>query len=407
MGPYLGAIATNAAQSLGQSYIYPFGIEVNPESLFAYVLSFSVILQVFLFPLLGAIADYTHRKKQIMLSAALIGSLSTIGMYFVEGARYELAAILLIIANLAYGAAIVMYNAFLNDLVEEEHRDTVSSKGYAYGYLGGGLLLLLNLILITFSDEIGIDSGLAVRISLASAGVWWLVFSYFPFKHLKQRDSQKKLPKGKSYIGQGFATLSQTFKELKHHPKAVRFLLAYLFYNDGIQTVIAMAAVFGANEIGLDDSTLIMAILMVQLVAYIGALAFDKIAKRIGTKQAIMFSLIIWTVSVLYAYLAMDDVYGFFGMAFVVAIVLGGSQALSRSLFSKYIPKEKEAEFFGFYEVSERGTSWIGPLIFGLMLQYTSSYRLAILSLVVFFVIGFTILIGLKKPSNREISTSS
>jgi len=399
MGPYLGVVATAAAEANGSRFIYPLGIEVNPESLYAYILSVSVVLQVIVFPVLGAIADYTHRKKQIMLLSAGVGSAATIGMYFIEGDRYELASILLIVANFCYGASVVMYNAFLNDLVPEERRDTVSSRGYAYGYLGGGILLLINLGLISFADSLNIDKSMAVRISLCSAGIWWLVFSYSPWKHLRQRRPLKKMPEGRGYIGQGVKTLSETFKELKYHPKAVRFMLAYLFYNDGIQTVIAMAAVFGSKEIGLSDDVLIIAILMVQIVAYLGAIMFARLAKKYGTKEAVMLSLIVWTVSVLYAFFAMNDVYGFFGMAFVVAIVLGGSQALSRSLFSKYIPKEKEAEFFGFYEVSERGTSWIGTMLFGLMLQYTDSYRYAILSLIIFFVIGFIILIGLKKPS--------
>ncbi len=400
MGPYLGTIATKAAELQNSLYIYPLGIEVNPESLFAYVLSLSVILQVLVFPLLGAIADYTHRKKQIMLSMAFIGSVSTMLMYFITGSNYIFASILLIIANFAYGASIVMYNAYLNDLVPENKRDSVSSKGYAYGYLGGGILLALNLGLITFADELSIDTSIAVRISLASAGAWWLIFSYFPWKNLKRRRSLKELPDSETYLSQGLKSLSKTFRELKDYPQAVRFLLAYLFYNDGIQTVIAMAAVFGANELGIDDSTLIIAILMVQLVAYFGALLFARISQKTGAKTAITISLYIWIASVIYAYLFMEDTLGFFIMAFVVAIVLGGSQALSRSLFSKYIPKEKEAEFFGFYEISERGTSWIGTMLFGLTLQYTDSYRIAILSLLVFFVIGLSILYGLKKPNN-------
>lgn len=407
IGPYLGSVASTAAADAGTEFLYPFGLSIKPASLYAYIISLSVILQVLALPLLGAIADYTHRKKQIMLSMAGLGGIATLLMFFVEGGKYELASILLIVANFSYGASIVMYNAFLNDLVPEDRRDHASSRGYAYGYLGGGVLLMINLALITFAEDLGLNQGMAVRISLASAGAWWLLFSYSPSKNLRNRRPQKEIPRGKNHITQGFATLKETFKELKHHPQAVRFLVAYLFYNDGIQTVIAMAAVFGAEEIRLDDSTLIIAILMVQIIAYFGALWFNKLSKQIGTKNAVMFSLLIWTLSVLYAFFFMADVYGFFGMAAVVAIVLGGSQALSRSLYSKYIPEDKEAEFFGFYEVSERGTSWIGTLLFGLMLQYTSSYRYAILSLIIFFVIGFSILMTLKEPGKKSEASVS
>ncbi|GAB5466359.1 MAG: MFS transporter [Candidatus Kapaibacteriales bacterium] len=403
MGPYLSTIAENAAVANSSTYIYPFGIQILPGSLFAYVISVSVILQVFALPFLGAVADFTHRKKDIMLGAAAVGSLATVCMFFIVDTAYLLGAMLLIISNFSYGVSIVMYNAYLNDIAPKEERDTISSKGFAWGYLGGGLLLLVNLALITFHESLGIGKGMAVRISLSSAGVWWLLFSIFPLRNLRKYKPTRNVPEGKTLVGTGFSSIKSTLRDLKKYPKAVSFLLAYLFYNDGVQAVIAMASVYGSKEVGMDESQLIGAILMVQVVAIFGALGFNKVAKLSGTLNAILFSIIIWLAAVVYAYLLLDTAVDFYIMAFVVALVMGGSQALSRSLFSRLIPEEKEAEFFGFYEISERGTSWIGTALFGIVLQLSGSYRYAILSLVVFFVIGIILLLRMRSRYREAV----
>jgi len=391
LGPYLNVIARNAADAEG--LIYPLGLPIYAESLFGYVISLSVLLQVIVLPIIGAIADFTRLKKQLLGVFAYIGSFATMGMYFLEGDSYALGAVLLLISNLSFGASIVMYNAFLSDLAEEERRDAVSSVGWAFGYLGAGLMLLLNLILYSNADEFGIDSGFAVRISLCSAGVWWALFTVIPMLLLKVRIPAKTLPKGESYLSNGFKTLYQTFKNAKHYPKTLWFLAAYIFYNDGVQAVITFAAVFGAEELKLEQSSLISAILLVQFVAFFGAIGFNYIAKWLGTKEAILLSLIIWIICVVYAYGWLETEFEFYLLAVGIAFVLGGTQALSRSLFSKMIPNGKEAEYFSLYEISERGTSWLGSFVFALSLQLTHSYRFAILSLIAFFVIGLILLL--------------
>jgi len=308
--------------------------------------------------------------------------------------------VLFIVANLAFGASIVFYNSYLPDIASEDERDRVSSYGWAMGYLGGGILLALNLAFFTFSDSLGVPSSLAVRINLASAGVWWLGFSFLTWKRLRPRHAARALPAGESYVSIGFKQLFKTFSEVKHFPETLRFLLAYFLYNDGIQTVIAVASTFAAAPLiqgGLEmgQQTLIAVILMIQFVAFFGALFWGRLAGWIGAKQSVVVSLVIWAGVVIYAY---GGLYGptrvaqFFVLGIFIALVMGGSQAISRSMFAQMVPTGKEAEFFSFYEISERGTSWIGPLVFGLANQLFGNLRIAILSLIFFFIMGLILL---------------
>ncbi|MEK6409582.1 MAG: MFS transporter [Acidobacteriota bacterium] len=394
LGPYLTGIAKAAAESLGESntFVYPLGIKVFYGSFFPYVVALSVGLQMVFLPILGAIADSSHRKKQMLALFAYLGSFATVGLYFLQGANYLLGGGLFVLANLSYGASLVFYNSFLPDIASAEDRDRVSSVGWAIGYLGGGVLLALNLYLFSKAESFGLTPGQAVRISLASSGAWWAVFTLIPLSTLKNRLPVKAPPAGQNYVAAGFKQLRHTISTARRYPQTLLFLIAYLFYNDGIQAVIALASVFGAEELKLDQSTLVQVILLVQFAAFFGALLFNWVAKAIGNKRAIMVSLVIWTGVLIYAYGLLQTRLQFFILGAVIAIVLGGSQALSRSVYSLMIPKGQEAEYFSLYEVSDKGTSWLAPLMFGLALQFTGSYRIAILSLIVFFIVGFTLL---------------
>ncbi len=391
LGPYLTTITGNAADVSG--FVYPFGIPILAGSFFPYMVALSVLLQVFFLPVLGAVADYSYRKRQFLAVFAYIGAFATMAMYFLKGDNYLMGGFLLLVANLSFGAAIVFYNAFLPDIASADDRDKVSSQGWALGYLGGGLLLLLNMLFLMFlAEPMGVSTGDAVRISLASAGVWWAIFTIIPLLTLRRRRAIKALPPGERYATIGFKQLGNTLRQLPSYPQTLLFLLAYLLYNDGIQTVISMSAVFGSAELGLSESTLAGLILMVQFVAFLGALGFGYVARWTGAKRAILYSLIIWLSVTLYTYAFLQTTVQFFILGFVIAIVLGGSQALSRSLFSHMIPRGREAEYFSLYEVSERGTSWLGPLLFGITLQQTGSYRYSILSIALFFALGLAIL---------------
>jgi len=392
LGPYIQALAEAATEPFRV-----FGTAIQPGAIYPAAVSLSVILQVFFLPLLGTIADYTHLKKRMLLAFAYTGAFATILLFFVRadmpaiGTRGAVVAgsLLFIIANLAFGAAIVFYNSFLPQIASPDKRDEVSSKGWAIGYLGGGLLLLLNLLLLMVMD----DTALAVRISMASAGVWWLAFTFlFPQRRLIQRAPSRSRGEVNLFT-HGIKQIFHTFGELwNRYPMTLRYLIAYLIYNDGIQTVIVVAAAFAADELGVPAQTILILVLMIQFVAFGGALLFGRIARRIGAKKAIMVSLVVWSGIVIYAYLFLNNQTQLFVMGAVLALVLGGSQALSRSLFSQMIPPEQEAEYFGFYEISERGTSWLGTAAFALAVQLTGSQRIAIVSLIIFFVLGLLLL---------------
>lgn len=397
-GPYLTEITQQAVGANGVVVgLGPFGA-ITAKSFFPTCVSLAVFLQIFLLPVLGSIADYSNLKKKMMALFCYIAVVATCLLFFVAGGLYWLGGLLFIVANLSFGAAVVFYNAFLNEITTEDQRDKVSSRGFAYGYLGGGLLLGLNFLLVKSAPGLGLDAYMAVRLSLLSAGVWWGGFALVTFARLKTRATEKSLPPGKTYLTIGFSELGRTFRELRRLRHTLRYLIGYLFFNDGIQTVISMASVFMAQELfiarGLktDQSFLLGIFLMVQFVAIFGALLFERLAYAIGTKSAILISLVSWAGVVIYGYGFLYSTSQAWAMGAVIAIVLGGSQALSRSLFSRMIPTGREASFFGIYEVSERGTSWMGPLVFGAVVAATNSYRQAMLSLIVFFVVGMIVL---------------
>lgn len=448
LGPYLTSITEAASNSEG--LIFLGNIPIAFGSYFAFLVSASVLFQVTFLPVLGALSDYSHLRKQLMMFFSTLGAVSTILMFFITPGLHLLGGLLFIIANVSFGAGVVFYNAYLPDIASEDQRDSVSARGFAMGYLGGGLLLLLNLIMFMFSDSIGLSAGMVARISLASAGFWWLGFSLITFKALKTRHTPRDLPPGENYLTVGFSQLASllevptsavtillllpllipvlffsnlpvTFvllpalgpivvlilfivRKSRTLPEAMKFMVAYLLYNDGIQTVIAVAAIFAAQEIGMGQTQLILVVLMIQFVAFGGAHMFNYFASKMGAKKAIIVSLIIWSIIIIYTYLGMRNFavieslgipqaeLEFWVVGFVIALVLGGSQALSRSLFAQMIPDDQEAEFFSFYEVSERGTSWMGTFVFGAANQVFGSMRVAILFVIFFFIAGLILL---------------
>lgn len=453
---YLTAVAEAASQATG-GYIYLGTIPIHYNSFFSFFISASVLLQVTFLPILGALADYSHLRKQLLIFFALVGATATLLMFFIGPGGHWYGGVLLLVSNVAVGASYVFYNAYLPSIASEDQRDHVSASGFAMGYAGGGLLLLLNLILYLFGESLGLDDAMVARISLASAGVWWLGFSLITFRTLRARHAVRALPAGQSYLTIGFSQLGQLMnvspaviaglmalpllvpvllltvgllpvgpaglqlplallpalgpivvlvifliRKARELPEAAKYLLAYLLFNDGIQTVIVVTSIFAAQELDLPATNLILVVLMIQFVGFGGAYLFSGLARRVGARNAILASLVVWSAVVIYAFFGMKSqtlVAGmeqrhleFYLLAFVVALVLGGSQALSRSLFSQMIPKDQEAEFFSFYEISERGTSWMGTFLFGAVNQVYGSMRLGLLSLIFFFVVGLALL---------------
>jgi UMF1 family MFS transporter len=406
MGPYLTAIAKSAADASG--YVHPLGIPVYAPSFYSYMVALSVIFQVLVLPVVGAIADYGRRKKQVLAATAYFGAAVTMAMFFLEGKQYLLGGMLFVISNLSFGASMVIYNSFLPEIAPLEERDAVSSKGFAIGYLGGGLLLALNLVLLLKAESLGVTRGLAVRISLASAGAWWAIFTIPTLLALRNRGPARALAAGQSAVGTVLRQLAHTAAEVRKYPQTLTFLIAYLLYNDAIQTVLTLASQFGSDELHISESNLTLAILMVQFVAFPGSIAFSWLANAITAKRAVIVSLVIWTGTLVYIYAAVKTTVQFFVMAAIVAVVMGGSQALSRSLYAQIIPKGREAEYYSVYEISDKGTSWMCPIFFGLAMQFTHSYRLAVLSLIVFFIAGLLVLLKVDmEQGERDVAMAA
>ncbi|MEU7655554.1 MFS transporter [Micromonospora taraxaci] len=409
LGPFLTTVAEVAAGcELGadscDGFVYPLGIKVAAGSYYPYLISLSVFLTVFVLPVIGAIADRSAHKKRLLGGAAFTGAGATIAMAFVTGDRYLLGGALFLVANISFGAAIVVYNSFLPQLGGPDERDGISSRGWALGYLGGGLLLALNLVAITLLDD-GDNPQRTLdlaRWSIVSAGVWWALFTLVPLRWLRERPSAAALTRGGNVLTDGFRQLGRTVREIKAYPLTLYFLLAFLVYNDGIQTVITLASQYGTEELRLEQSTLIITILLVQFLAFGGALSLGALARRIGAWKTVLLSLVLWTGVIIAAFrLPAEAPVPFMVLGAAIGLVLGGSQALSRSLFSQLIPTGKEGEYYGFYEISDKGTSWLGPLAFGLVFQLTSSYRVGLVSLLIFFVVGFLLLAAV--PMRRAI----
>ncbi|MBT2407301.1 MULTISPECIES: MFS transporter [unclassified Streptomyces] len=411
LGPYLTSVAKAAADAGG--YVHPLGIPVRAGSFFAYSVSVSVIVAVLIMPLVGALADRSGRKKPLLAAAAYTGATATAGMFFLGGERYLLGGLLLIVANASLSVSMVLYNAYLPQISTPDERDSVSSRGWAFGYTAGAFVLVLNLVLFQGHDSFGLSEGAAVRICLASAGLWWGAFAIIPLRRLRDRAAIPERVSGEDGSGEdgsapavsGWKQLVATLKDMRRYPLTLSFLLAYLIYNDGVQTVISQASVYGSEELELEQSTLIVAVLLVQILAVAGALGMGRLAREYGAKRTILGSLAAWglTLGAGYFLPARTPVW-FFALAAMIGLVLGGSQALSRSLFSHLVPAGKEAEYFSAYEMSDRGLSWVGPLVFGLTYQVTGSYRDAIISLVVFFVLGFVLLA--RVPVRRAVEAA-
>ncbi len=397
-GQYLTYVAQQAVGENGVALSVGSLFTISAKSFYPLCITLAVLMQIFLLPLLGAVADYSSLKKRLLIIFCYAGAGATCLMYFVADGRYLLGGLLFIVAMLGFNAAIVIYNSYLPQITTEDRRDKVSSRGFALGYLGGGLLLALNSVFIsTIAPKFGIEGTTAVRISLLSAGVWWGGFALLTFKLLRSHNVARPLPPGKSFLTIGFSELRQTFRELRRLRHTFRYLMAYLFFIDGVQTIIGMAGVFLAQELfvargeAVSQSFLIGIFLMVQFMAIVGALLFERIAAFVGTKRAIMASLFIWSGIVVYAYAFLRTTTQAWWMAAVIAVVLGGTQALSRSLYSRMIPVGREASFFGLYEISERA-SWMGMGVFTIVVNQTGSYRQAILFLIFFFAVGLLIL---------------
>ncbi len=392
ISPYLVSLATNAAcpgLDSGQCSrpVLLLGLApVLPGALPSLLATISTLVSAVVLLFVGAAADRSAHPHRWLGTTAWIGALAGSLMFFLMGSNWELGAWLMVISLIAFGASVVVYDSMLVRIAGPDERDRVSSRGWAWGYVGGGLLLALNFALMTFYPALGIDKALAVRLCLLSAGLWWAGFTFIPVLGL--RGLPREVP-AEVAARNPFRQLAATFAGLRHYPQTLAFLLAFLFYNDGIQTVIVSSSVYAIRELGIDESLVLATFLLTQFVAVLGALGFGRVAARIGAKRTVLGGIVIWLGVVLVGFVIPSGVVGaLFGLGAAIGLVMGGTQALSRSMYSQLIPKGRESEYFSFYQAMERGTSWLGTLTFALVFQFTESYRLALVALIAFFVVG-------------------
>jgi MFS transporter, UMF1 family len=402
-GPFMITVAGRAVgcgddatdQCLADHHVHVLGLPLAAGSLPSYLTSFATIASAFVLPVVGAFVDRSSRKRWQMGLFAWSGSFFAALLFFLHGDHWRLGAVAVVISSILGGCSLVSYYAILVDIADEEERDRVSSAGWAWGYLGGGLLLLVNLVLVEGHGAFGMGKELAVRLSLLSAAVWWAAFTLVPVLRLRDVPVTAALRRGTLWR-RSFGQLAQTLGEMRAYPMTLVFLAAYLFYNDGIQTVLYSASIYGSKTLGLSETVLIVAILVIQFVAFGGALLFGRWAGRYGAYRCLLWGCVAWVVVVVAAmFLPAHNVALFLVAGVAIALVMGGTQALSRSFFSLLIPRGREGEYFALYNAAERGTSWFGTLLFGLVFQLAGSYRPAIVSLVVFFVLGVVFLLRL------------
>ncbi|WP_122263090.1 MFS transporter [Ornithinimicrobium cerasi] len=405
ISPYLTALAReDACPGLASGAVCAedlsiLGVPIAVGSLAPYTITFATIVSALVLIFVGAVADRHPRPTWLLGGLAWAGATAASLMFFLQGSNWQLGVALVVIANLCFGASTVVYDALLNRVAHPDDRDKVSSRAWALGYLGGGLLLVINLGVMQLYENLGISYEMAIRLSLLSAGLWWAGFTLIPVLGLRRIRGTTAVPVARSagIVGGTLAQLGDTFREVRNYPQTLMFLLAYLFFNDGIQTVISSASLYGIEALGFETSQMIITILVVQFVAFGGALLFGAIAGRVGAKRTVLGGIVMWTLVVTFAYFVPRGAFTtWLVCAVLIGTVMGGTQALSRSLYSQLVPQGRESEFFSFYQAMERGTSWFGTLAFGLMFQLTGSYRPAILITIVFFVIGGLILLRVR-----------
>ena len=395
-----------ATAIVGKAGVQIGGTVVSADALWGYLVSASALF-VFLFaPVLGAISDFSSSKKKFLIAFAYMGSICATLLYFCQSGDVWRTATLFLIAQIGYVGANVFYDAFLPQIASEDKIDWVSSKGFSYGYIGGGSQFAITLGLVAGGGIIGIGQGLAARIGLGLAGLWWAGFTLITLKKLKEAEAIEVMPekyqsqpKIIAYTAIGITRTLATIKKVRRFKHLLLFLIAFMIYNDGVQTVISMATIYGTEELGFSATVLMVTLLMIQIIAAGGALLFGKIAGKIGAKRALMLALLLWSGVVTYAYF-LHTVTEFFILGVVVGIVLGGSQALSRSFYGAMIPQEASAEFYGFYSVFSKFSAIWGPLVFAIIRQITGTPRLAIISLMVFFIVGLILLAFVDEEKN-------
>ncbi len=383
-----------------------FGIRITNTVLYSYSLSFSFLIIVVLSPLLAGIADYGGRRKFFMKIFAHLGAISCIMLFFFIGENIEWGIIFSVLASAGFAGSLVFYNSYLPVISTPDKFDMLSARGFSVGYLGSVILLVFNLVMISYPDIFGLENeAMASRISFLTVGLWWLGFSQITFYYLPKDEKSTKL--AGNMVKKGYEEIKKVFFSLNDHFNLSRFLMAFFFYNMGVQTVIYLAALFGDVELKLSSDKLILTILIIQIVAIGGSYLFAKISQWKGNKFSLIVMVIIWILVCAYAFYLYTATQ-FFVLAFVVGLVMGGIQSLSRASYSKLIPRETKdpTSYFSFYDVVEKLSIVLGTFAYGFIEQLTGSMRNSTLALTTFFILGLIFLFMLKIPKTESGRTN-
>lgn len=377
------------------------GTQWHSTTLLNYTIGFYMLIVAIISPILSGIADYTGNKLAFLKRFCLLGSLSVMGLFFFNESTLWVGIILTITAGVGFWGSIVFYNAYLPEVAFPEQQDKVSAKGFIFGYIGSVLLLIICLVLIEGNEMFGLEKGLATRLSFLLVGLWWLGFAQITYSRLPNTKNGAKA--SKDYIFKGFKELKQVAKEVAAYPQLKKFLFSFFFFSVSAQTIIYMAGIFGSDELGLPTLNLIITILLVQLVAVVGAFLFSRLSERIGNLATLKITIIIWTIVCFIAFFidkSQEQVATYFyALGGLLGLVLGAIQSLARSTYSKLLPEtEDTTTYFSFYDVTEKIAIVFGMIVFGLLISITGgSMQWSVLSLAIFFVIAFIILSTIKK----------
>ncbi len=395
------AIFPNYYIRVTDDFIEMFGMTISNSSLYAFSISLAYLIITFLLPILSGIADYSGRRMSFLKLFTVVGAFSCLMLFFFKGMpQISLALICFIMATIGFDGGKVFYNSYLPLIASTDLHDRVSAKGFAYGYLGSVILLVINLVVIMHPGWFGLDDSLAVRISFLMVGLWWLGFATIPFRRLPP-DQHKKAEKG--ILKKGLEEIISVWKNLKPQRNLKRFLFSFFCYSAGVQTVLYLAATFAEKELAFDASELIIVILLLQLLAIAGAYFFAFVSQNKGNKFSLISMLLIWLVICIMAYYVADKLQ-FYIIAGLVGLVMGGIQSISRSTYSKLIARHKEdiTSYFSFYEVLEKLAIVLGTFSFGFLDQVSGGMRNSVLLLGLYFVVGLILLARVRLSSGPD-----
>lgn len=389
-----------------------FGSTFDNANIYSFVYAFALAIVVLISPILSGIADYLGNKKRFLQFFCYLGAISCMCLFFFKREHLELSFIPFITATVGFWGSLVYYNSYLPEIASEKNQDKVSARGFAMGYLGSSLLLIVCLVgIMVFKYEETIVDGVVVatkgffkvKYSFLLVGIWWIGFAQYTFKHLPTLNHNAHGTDKKGLFSKGFKELVSVFKQIKDLPQLKRFLGGYFFYNMGVQTIMVVAVLFARNEIIWADekaktTSLIISILIIQFVGIAGSFFFSKLSEKIGNIKSLMIAIFIWIFICMFTYLVARMPVHFYIVAFLVGFVMGGIQALSRSTYSKLLPEtDDNTSFFSFYDVMEKLGMILGTITFGVISEMVGGMRPSILSLIIYFVLGFIILLTMKK----------